>query len=189
MRALDAPFAPLPRVSFAAAGPTDAHRARLPVDGGARAAMRGVNLLAELEALVVLGAGRFEVGVHHALNVFRAAPLAEHSGTPVANPFAERADRRHWRARIYEEDAYLLARMASSPSIALSHVVGATWTHLAAPYRERIARRLEELPEDGMARAWKAAGGAPWWEPPASAGVQTHFVDAAATQHALGVHR
>lgn len=176
------------RVSLAA-GPHDARIPASPVARQARALVRGVNLLAELEALVVLGAGRFEVGVHHALNVFRGAPLADHSGKPVANPFAERIDRRHWRARVYEEDAYLLQRLASSPSLALSHVVGATWTHLAAPYRERIAARLAELPEDAMARAWSAAGGAPWWEPPASAGVQTHFVDPAAAQHDWGVAR
>lgn len=137
----------------------------------------------------MLGAGRFEVGVHHALNVFRGAPLAEHAGQPIVTPFAGREDRRHWRARVYEEDSYLLARLASSPSIALSHVLGAAWPHVAAPYRERVAARLADLPEDGMARAWHAAGGAPWWEPPASPGVQTHFVAPDATQHDYGVSR
>ena len=151
--------------------------------------MRGANLLAELEALVVLGAGRFDVGVHHVLNVFRGAPIAEHSGRPVPNPFLDRLDRRHWRARIYEEDAYLLARMASSPSLALSHVIGAAWPHVAAAYRERVTARLAELSDDGMARAWKAAGGAPWWEPPAIDGAQTHFVAPNATQHDWGIGR
>lgn len=148
-----------------------------------------MNLLAELEALVVLGAGRFDVGVHHALNVFRGAPIAEHAGRAVPNPFVARIDRRHWRGRIYEEDAFLLNRMASSPSLALSHVIGASWPHLASVYRERIDARLQELPDDAMAAAWKAAGGAPWWEPPAAEGAQTHFVSTDTWQHDWGVPR
>ena len=172
-----------------AAGPWDARHARAPIGRQARTAVRGVNLLAELEALVVLGSGRFEVGVHHALNVFRGAALAEQSGKPIASPFAQREDRRHWRASIYEEDAYLLARVGSSLSLALSHALGAAWPHVPAPYRERFEQRLAELPEDALARSWRAAGGAPWWEPPASPGVQTHFVDARAEQHDWGVER
>lgn len=173
-----------------AAGPSDEPWARgSPIDRHARAPIRGVNLLAELEALVVLGAGRFELGVHHAVNVFRGAPLAEHSGRAIESPFSGREDRRHWSARIYAEDAYLLARLASAPSLALTHVLGAAWPHVAAPYRERFAIRLEELPEDGIARSWKAAGGAPRWEPPRASGEQTHFVDAPASHHDLGIGR
>lgn len=137
---------------------------------------RGVNLLAELEALAVLGGGRFEVGVHHALNVFRGFPLAEHHGAPVAHPFADRCDKRHWRLRIYEDDAILLRSIASPVSIGLTHVLAAAWPHVHSAYRERILARLAELPDDAMARSWKAAGGAPWWEPPAAGGEQTHFV-------------
>lgn len=155
-----------------------------------RAPVRGVNLLAELEALTVLGAGRFEVGVRHALNVFRGAPIAEGSGASIASPFAGRQDRRHWRARVYEEDAFLLSRMGSSASLALTHALGIAWPHVPAPYRERVEARLAELPEDAMARSWAAAGGAPWWEPPAVPGEQTHFVlDDAEATHDLGVPR
>ena len=155
-----------------------------------RSVLRGVNLLAELEALTVLGAGRFEVGVRHALNVFRAAPIAEGSGAAVVSPFAGRQDRRHWSARVYEEDAFLLSRMGSSPSLALTHALGVAWPHVAAPYRERVLARLAELPDDGIARSWAAAGGAPWWQPPSVGGEQTHFVlDDTAALHDLGVQR
>lgn len=141
-----------------------------------RVAVRGLNLLAELEALTILGAGRFEVGVHHTLNVFRAVPIADASGRPVASPFLGREDRRHWRARIYEDDAYLLARMGSHTSLALSHALGVAWPHVPSGYRERFDARLEELPDDAMSQSWRAAGGAPWWEPPATTGEQTHLV-------------
>lgn len=160
-----------------------------PFDRRKRTAARGLNLLAELEAFCVLGAGRFDVGVHHALNVFRGAPLAEHAGQPVVSPFQGRIDRRHWRARLYEDDLYLLGRMGSSPSLALTHVLGAAWPHLGATYRERIVARLAELPDDGMARAWKAAGGAPFWEPPTQAGAQTHLVVDEAGWRDVGVPR
>lgn len=155
-----------------------------------RHVVRGVNLLAELEALTVLGAGRFEVGVNFVLNVFEAVPLAEHSGVAAPTPFAGREDRRHWRARIYERDAYRLARMGSSVALALSHVVGVAWPHVPSGYRERFARRLEELPDDAMARSWKAAGGAPWWEPPRASGEQMHFLlDEPGAFHDVGVPR
>lgn len=165
-------------------------RRRAAFSASPRAPIRGLNLLAELEALTVLGAGRFEVGVRHALNVFRGAPIAEGSGDAVASPFAGRQDRRHWRARVYEEDAFLLSRMGSSASLALTHALGVAWPHVPAPYRERVEARLAELPDDAIARSWAAAGGAPWWEPPRVAGEQTHFVlDDPSALHDPGIAR
>lgn len=80
--------------------------------------------------------------------------------------------------------------MGSSPSLALSHVLGSAWPHVPAAYRERFAARLAELPDDGISRSWKASGGAPWWEPPHAAGEQTHFVlDDAGAWHDAGVMR
>jgi len=153
-------------------------------------AARGVNLLAELEALTVLGAGRFEVGVHHALGVFRGVPLADHNGAPVESPFAGRRDARHWRLKIYEDDAYLLGRMGSSVAVALTHVLGVAWPHVHSIYRARFDARLAELPDDALAASWKAAGGAPWWEPAPASGEQTHFVVSDVDAfHDAGVHR
>lgn len=148
---------------------------------------RGLNLLAELEALTALGAGRFEVGVHHALNLFRAFPLAERSGAPVEDPFADREDKRHWRLRLYEDDAILLRSIGSPVSIALTHVLAAAWPHMQSGYRERILARLAELPDDAMAKSWKAAGGAPWWEPPRAGGEQTHLVVSDAALYDPGI--
>lgn len=140
-----------------------------------RRRVRGTNLLAELEALVVVGAGRFDVGVHHVANLFRAPGLVASVQAAADLPFADRADRRHWAATVYEEDAYLLERIGGGTSVVLSALFAHAWPRLA-PYRARIEARLAELPDDGMARAWKAAGGAPWWTPPAVPTLQTHLV-------------
>lgn len=165
---------PFPMAS--AAGGRDFPGRRPAFEARPRSAVRGLNLLAELEALTILGVGRFEVGVNHVMNVFRAVPIADASGVPVESPFTGREDRRHWRFRIYEDDAYLLARMGSSTSLALSHALGVAWPHVGTGYRERFAERLASLPDDKLARSWRAAGGAPWWEPPAVTGEQTHLV-------------
>lgn len=140
-----------------------------------RRRVRGANLLAELETLVVLGAGRFDVGVHLVANLFRAPGLVARCAEPAPLPFADRIDRRHWAASVYEEDAALLAGAGGGTSLVLSALLAQAWPRLA-PYRERIEARLAELPEDGIARAWKAAGGAPWWSPPAVPTQQTHLV-------------
>lgn len=142
-----------------------------------RVRTRGVNRLAELEALVILGGGRFEVGVRFIANVFEDVPLAEQSGRAVPNPFAGREDVRQWVVRIYEDDDFRLRRMGSSVSVALSHLLGVAWDHVPSTYRERVAARLAQLPDDAMARAWRARGEVPYWEPPAASGVQTHFVE------------
>lgn len=140
-----------------------------------RVRVRALNLLAELETLVVVGGGRFDVGVHHVANLFRAPGLAARAASPVPLPFADRVDRRHWTAHVYEEDAYLMERIGGGTSLVLGALLAQAWPRLA-PYRERIEARLAELPDDAMARAWKAAGGAPWWTPPAIPTRQTHLV-------------
>lgn len=148
---------------------------RPPVRARPRRRVRGTNLLAELETLVVLGGGRFDVGVHLVANLFRAPELAARGGKPIELPFAERIDRRNWSATVYEEDAYLMERVGGGTSRVLEALLAHAWPRLA-PYRERIDARLAELPDDGLARSWKAAGGAPWWTPPRAPTVQTHLV-------------
>lgn len=140
---------------------------------------RGFNALAELEALCVLGAGSFEVGVHHAANLFRQLPLAARSGMPHPDPFADRQDRRHWSWPLYARDAFLLKQLGGSASTGLTLLVGAALPRVAPGYRERIARRLEELPDDGLARAWAVRGQPRRWTPPRPRrGEQVHFVEA-----------
>lgn len=140
-----------------------------------RVLRRGVNKLAELETLCALGGGSFEVGVHHAANLFREGPLARRSGAEVPDPFADRIDKRQWAARIYEEDAFLLDRMGGGLSLGLTHILGVAWPHVA-PYRDRIAARLDALPDDGLARARMVRGDVPRWTPPPRRGAQEHFV-------------
>lgn len=174
--------------SAAGPDPRDLARRAL-VRGRTRVRARGVNRLAELEALVVLGGGRFEVGVNYVVNLFEAVPLAGESGRRVPSPFAQREDVRQWVVRIYEQDDYRLRRMGSGVSVALSHLIGVAWDHVPSAYRERVDARLAQLPDDALARAWRARGEVPYWEPPAPSGDQTHFVDDAATTHLLGVRR
>ena len=142
----------------------------------ARERCRGFNALAELEALCVLGGGAFELGVHHVANLFRRLPLAERSGERHEDPFAERLDRRHWSWPLYEEDAYLLRQLGGSPATGLTLLVSAAWPRIGASYHERIARRLDELPDDELARAWSVRGQPRRWAPPRLAGEQVHFV-------------
>lgn len=155
----------------------------------ARRPVRGVNLLAELEALVAIGAGRFDVGVHHVVNLFRGRSLAALSGVPQAAPFAGREDRRHWVAHVYDEDAYLLARMDGGLALALSGALAAAWPHLPHALRERAEARVEEL-DDGIGRAWLHAGGAPLWRPQPARTLQSHLVVAdEAAPHRVDVAR
>jgi len=142
----------------------------------ARIRCRGLNALAELEALCVLGGGSFELGVHHAANLFRRLPLAERSGQAFEAPFGEREDRRHWAWPLYEEDAYLLRHLAPSATTGLSLLLAAAWPHVGASYRERIDARLTDLPDDALARAWSVRAQPRRWAPPRTRGEQTHFV-------------
>lgn len=153
-----------------------------------RRPLRGVNLLAELEALVAIGGGRFDLGVHHVVNIYRDAPLAKLSGSPLPNPFAQRRDRRHWVAHVEDEDAYVLARVDEGPSRALTAVLAVAWPRLSSHYRERALARVMDL-DDGMSRAWRQAGGAPYWRPPIPTTLQTHLVVDAADSSFTGVRR
>ncbi|HUR68662.1 MAG TPA: hypothetical protein VM370_05395 [Candidatus Thermoplasmatota archaeon] len=161
---------------------------RSPVRRRPKLPLRGINGIAELEAICVLGGGKFEVGIHHAMNIFRGLPLASVSGTAIPEIFDGRTDKRLWARAVYEEDAYTLQRMSGGTSAALTLALSAAWPHVAAPYRERALARIAELPDDGLSRAWETVGGARWWAPPTTGTEQLHFVEASdIATHSLGI--
>lgn len=149
-----------------------------PLSRSKREPCRGQNALAELEALVVIGGGSFDVGVHHVTNILRRVPIVQELQDYEGHLFDDKKDRRSWATPLYAGDISTLRNLGAGVSSGLSTALTLAWRHIPSAYHERIDERLAELPDDDLARPWRVRGQARWWSPPKPPGIQSHFVEA-----------
>lgn len=137
----------------------------------------GHNALVELEAIVVVGDGYFEIGVRTLLSIFARQSLVKSLGNYPGHLFGDLQDKRHWCEAVYTEDAAALRAIPGGPSTGLSTILTLAWSHLTENQRGRAARRMDELPLDEMAAARRAAKIDSRWTPPSRPLRQIHLVD------------
>lgn len=106
---------------------------------------RAVNNAAELELLVMLGDGAFELGVHYVCNLWRERRLHEvrdgYPGPLGMGVFPERV----WVEAVFEEDARLIDRVEGGFGPALSVILWAALERAPADVQRRAAERAHEL--------------------------------------------
>lgn len=156
-------------------------RRPMPPPGLARASLvrcRGENALAELETLVIVGGGSFQVGVNHVVSLLNRVPLVRTLQAYEGHLFDEWLDRRGWALPLYERDARILKELGRSVGVGLSTALTIALPHVAPAYDEPIQARLKEiLAEEEEAKAWRAKGILRRWSPPPSTLQQVHFVN------------
>lgn len=143
---------------------------RTPQPALARA--RGENAYAELETLVILGGGSFEVGVRHVTRLLNRVSLPSALASYKEPFFAEWVDRRSWSASLYASDLALLRGFGTSIGVSLSMALTVAMPHVAPGYEEPLQRRLKEILDE---EDWRARGVLRRWTPPRPRGRQVHF--------------
>lgn len=129
--------------------------------------VRGENTLGELEAIVGIGRGRFEDGVHVLARIHGGrASLLPFQGAH-ADPFPEASEKARWAVGIYAEDAQAMGGLRGGVSDKLSYLLSTGWRHLPEGARARARERVAVL-TTGFGPAWAASGRARWWSPPSS---------------------